>query len=160
VGADDVEKLRLVLPPVPYATLWLVLAVLLVASAAGWLVGIFVWTLPVERLRRVPMLRDITLWRLKRKFSRSIDAAVARHKRGELSSRAAHGSISRTMRVFLQLWTAEPASRMVLAEFAESPLAGAFGALEALYPGQFALQEQPDVEHAATAAKEVLAGWR
>ncbi|ADG96717.1 conserved hypothetical protein [Segniliparus rotundus DSM 44985] len=160
MGADDVEKLRLVLAPVPYDTVWLVLAALLVAAAAGCLVGIFVWTLPVERLRRVPVLREITLRRLKRAFSRSIDATAARHRRGEISSRAAHGSISRGMRVFLQLWTGEPAGKMVLAEFAESPLAGASGALETLYPGQFAPQEQPDVERAAAAAKEVIAGWR
>ncbi|EFV13520.1 hypothetical protein [Segniliparus rugosus] len=158
--AEEFERLRLVLPPVPYSTLWLALAVVLAVVAVGWVVGLFVWTLPIERLRRTPVLRDITLRLLKRKFSRSIDATVSLYQRGQLSSRAAHGAVSRALRLFVQLWTGEPASRMVLAEFAESHIAEAAAALEALYPGQFAPQEQPDVARSARAAKEVLAAWR
>lgn len=157
--AEDVERLRLVLPPVPYSALWLALAVLIVA-AAGWAVGLFVWTMPVERLRRVPVLRDITLWQLKRAFSHAIDSSVARHKQGLISSRSAHGEISRALRQFLQLWTGEPASRMVLAEFPESHLAEAAAAVKTLYRGQFAPEERPDVARAAQTAKEVLARWR
>ncbi|MGL6236343.1 MAG: hypothetical protein ACRC20_13470 [Segniliparus sp.] len=160
MGAEDVERLRLVLPPVPYSALWLALAVVLAALAVGWVAGLYVWTLPVERLRRAPMLRGFTLRLLKRTFARSIDDTVARHQRGQLSSRAAHGEISRALRLFLQLWTGEPASRMVLAEFSESNIAEAAAAVKTLYSGQFAPGEQPDVAGAATTAKEVLARWQ
>ena len=67
------DYLKWVVAPLPYSVLWLVLGVIMILLVVGWCVGIFVWTMPVEKLRSIPVVRDIAAWVLRRKFSAAID---------------------------------------------------------------------------------------
>ncbi|SHW61673.1 Uncharacterised protein [Mycobacteroides abscessus subsp. abscessus] len=54
------DYLKWVVAPLPYPVLWLVLGVIMIFLVIGWCVGIFVWTMPVEKLRSIPVVRDIS----------------------------------------------------------------------------------------------------
>ncbi|CPY68399.1 Uncharacterised protein [Mycobacteroides abscessus] len=70
------DYLKWVVAPLPYPVLWLVLGVIMIFLVIGWCVGIFVWTMPVEKLRSIPVVRDISARVLRRKFARPLTRYV------------------------------------------------------------------------------------
>lgn len=153
------DYLRWIVAPLPYSVLWLVLGVILVLLVIGWCTGIFVWTLPVEKLRTIPAIRDISAWVLRRKFSAAIDKVRADHDAGKLDSRQAHGAMSRVLRTFIYLRTGVRAPYMSLGEVADSGAAGAAPVVAQLYSGQFETADDVNVAATAAAVRGVIQSW-
>ncbi|MUL66475.1 hypothetical protein BOO86_18520 [Mycobacterium sp. CBMA 234] len=153
------DFLKWIVAPLPYSALWLVLGVLLVLGVVGWFVGVLVWTLPVERLRTMPVIRDISNRVLRRKFSAAVSRVTDRHRTGELSSRQAYAEMSRILRSFVFYRTGVRAQYMTLGEVAHGPAAAAAPVVQALYARQFELDEKPDVAATAAQVRSAIQSW-
>ena len=116
------DSLKWIVAPLPYSVFWAVLGVLLILLVVGWFVGVLVWTLPVERLRTIPVLRDISARVLQRKFSAAVGRVDERYRAGELNSRQAYAEMSRILRNFVYDRTGVRAQYMALGEVATVPL--------------------------------------
>ena len=139
------DSLKWIVAPLPYSVFWAVLGVLLILLVVGWFVGVLVWTLPVERLRTIPVLRDISARVLQRKFSAAVGRVDERYRAGELNSRQAYAEMSRILRNFVYDRTGVRAQYMALGEVAHSSAAAAAPVVSALYARQFDLGDRPDV---------------
>lgn len=153
------EHLKWIVAPLPYSVLWLVLGVLLVLGVIGWFVGVVVWTLPVQRLRTIPVIRDISARVLQRKFGAQIGKVSDRYQAGELTSRQAYTEMSRILRNFVYFRTGVAAQYMALGEVADSPAAAAAPAVSALYSRQFELGDSPDVAATAAQVRSTIQSW-
>lgn len=153
------DYLRWIVAPLPYSVLWLVFGIILVMLVIGWCVGVFVWTLPVEKLRTIPVIRDITARVLRRKFSAAIDDVRKEHDAGALNSRQAHGAMSRVLRTFIYMRTGVRAPYMSLGEVAHSGAAGAAPVVAQLYSGQFEIGDDTNVAATAAAVRGVIQSW-
>ncbi|WP_078281955.1 hypothetical protein [Mycobacteroides franklinii] len=153
------DYLRWIVAPLPYSVLWLVFGIILVLLVIGWCVGVFVWTLPVEKLRTIPVIRDITARVLRRKFSAAIDDVRREHDAGVLNSRQAHGAMSRVLRTFIYMRTGVRAPYMSLGEVAHSGAAGAAPVVAQLYSGQFEIGDDTNVAATAAAVRGVIQSW-
>ncbi|MDH6198259.1 putative MnhB-related membrane protein [Mycobacterium frederiksbergense] len=153
------DYLKWIVAPLPYSVLWLVLGVLLVLGVIGWFVGVVVWTLPVERLRTIPVIRDISARVLRRKFSAEVGKVSDRYHAGGLNSRQAYTEMSRILRNFVYFQTGVAAQYMALGEVANSSAAAAAPAVSALYAGQFELGDSPDVAATAAQVRSTIQSW-
>ncbi|OBG87391.1 hypothetical protein A5733_04110 [Mycobacterium sp. NS-7484] len=153
------DHLKWIVAPLPYSVGWLVFGVLLILGVIGWFVGVWVWTLPVQRLRTIPVIRDISARVLRRKFSAAISRISERHHAGELTSRQAYTAMSRILRNFVYLQTGVAAQYMALGEVADSPAAAAAPAVSALYARQFDLEDSPDVAATAAQVRSTILSW-
>lgn len=153
------DHLQWIVAPLPYSVLWLVLGVLLFLGVIGWFVGIVVWTLPVQRLRTIPVIRDISARVLRRKFSAAIGAVSDRYHAGELTARQAYAEMSRILRNFVYARTGVAAQYMALGEVVDSEAAAAAPAVSALYSRQFGLGDNPDVAATAAQVRNTIQSW-
>lgn len=153
------DLLRFVLGPTPYSGWWLSLAVALILLVICWYTAVFVWTLPAERLRRLPVIRSWHARLLRRRFARTIGAIAAQHRRGALSASQAAAQISRTLRSFLHQATGTPAQYMHVETIAAGALAAAAPVFEALNDAQFNTASPVDVEQTGSAAQELVRAW-
>ena len=80
------DLLRFVSSPLPYASWWLWFGVALLILVIAWFVGVFVWTLPADRLRSIPWVRTLHAKLLRRKFTRAVRSIDQRYRAGELSA--------------------------------------------------------------------------
>lgn len=154
------DSLEFLFPPMTYSVWWVIGAALLVLLVIGWIVGVVVWTLPIEVLRRVPVLRDISHRVLRFKFSRSLSKVEQQHRDGQLSTREAFHEISRIFRNFIDFRTGYQARRMTATDIAQSPLAGpALNVLTMTYPGQFDEVDPRTVPSVVDAARTAVLTW-
>ncbi|AWG48254.1 Uncharacterised protein [Mycobacteroides abscessus subsp. abscessus] len=153
------DYLKWVVAPLPYSVLWLVLGVIMILLVIGWCIGIFVWTMPVEKLRSIPVVRDISARVLRRKFNAAIDKVRRDHEAGALDSRQAHGAMSRVLRTFIYMRTGVRAPYMSLGEVAHSGAARVAPVVAQLYSGQFEMGDDADVAAAAAAVRDVIQSW-
>lgn len=153
------DFLKWVVAPLPYSVLWLVLGVLLILGVIGWFGGVLVWTLPVERLRALPVIRDISARVLQRKFSAAVGRVADRYRAGELSSRQAYTEMSRILRNFVFYRTGVRAQYMTLGEVERGPAAAAAPIVKALYTRQFDVVDNPDVAAAAAQVRSAIRSW-
>jgi len=153
------DYLKWIVAPLPYSLWWLILGVVLVLGVVGWFAGVLVWTLPVTRLRTIPVIRDITARVLARKFGAAVGRVSRRYGAGELSARQAYGEMSRILRNFVYYRTGVRAPYMALGEVAHSPAAAAAPVVSALYSRQFELGENPDVAATAAQVRSAIASW-
>lgn len=153
------DFLKWIVAPLPYSWFWLVLGVLLVLGVIGWFVGVLVWTLPVERLRTIPVIRDLSVRVLQRKFGAAVGRVADRHRAGELNSRQAYAEMSRILRNFVFYRTGVRAQYMTAGEVAQGPAAAAAPIVNALYTRQFDAAENPDVAAAAAQVRSAIQSW-
>lgn len=147
--------------PMTYSSWWLIAATLLLMLIAVWFVGVLVWTLPIETLREIPVVRTLTYRVLRFKFSRSLAAVARRHSDGTLDTRTAFHEISRLFRTFITYRTGFAAKEMTATDIAVSPLApAALPVLALTYPGQFEVADPRAVDAAVDAARKAVAEWR
>jgi hypothetical protein len=153
------DLLRFVSGPVPYASwwLWLGLAVLIVVIA--WYVGVFIWTLPADRLRSIPWIRNLHSKLLRRKFTRTIRSIDTRYRAGELSAAQASGQISRTLRSFLHQATGARAQYMHVENFESSDLAETAPLFAELNDAQFNSDSAVEVSQVGSRAEELIRSW-
>ncbi|BBX16763.1 hypothetical protein CRI77_02765 [Mycolicibacterium duvalii] len=146
--------------PMAYPVWWLVGAVLVAVAAVAWVAGIYLWTAPVDRLRRIPIVREVTYRVLRLKFMRSLGRVAERHRAGGLDSRTAFHEISRIFRQFVAFRTGYHVREMTAADIARSPLAASvLPVLERTYPGQFDTADPAGVDAAVAVARTAVARW-
>jgi hypothetical protein len=154
---DDI--LRFVIGPSPYAVLWLWAGLALLSVVIAWYVGVFVWTLPADRLRSIPWIRNLHSKLLRRRFSRAIRAIDARYRTGELSAAEAGHQMSRTLRSFLALATSTRAQYMHVEDIGSSDLAEAAPLFAAFNDAQFNTASQVEISRVGSTAEELIRSW-
>lgn len=153
------DLLRFVSGTPPYSLWWLLLALALVLLVIAWYAGVFVWTLPSRQLRRLPVIRSLHGYVLRRRFTRSIRNAVAGHRSGRLTAADAGARISRTLRSFLHQRTGTPAQYMHVDAIIASELAAAGPVFAALNDVQFNAESHEDMAELADTAEELIRTW-
>jgi hypothetical protein len=149
------DLLRFVDGPLHYSSVWLWLGLLLLVGVICWYVGVFVWTMPSQLLRRVPVVRSLHDTLLRRRFTRSIRNIRA----GDFSTAQACDHMSRTLRSFLHQATGTRAQYMHVDEIADSELAEAAPLFSALNDARFNTASQVDVDEVGAAAEELIRTW-
>ncbi len=146
--------------PVAYSNWWAVVAAVLPLIVVAWYVGVSHWTRPRDtrsprRERKLSVARREHLERLDR-----VQEAVTT---GELSTRAAHQSISEIVRAFVTDVGPVDARTMTLEQLRESTSAEVVDLVELLYPPEFAPAQQgrPDerLTPALQDARRLVATW-
>jgi len=153
------ELLRFVSGPAPYSPWWLWLGVLLIVLVIGWYTAVFVATMPAERLRQIPALRDAQAALTRRRFAGSIHRIVERRRRGELSDAQAYDQMSHTLRTFLHQATGVRAQYLHVDEIAGGPLAAAAPVITALRDARFDTTSDADPDRLGTQTEELIRSW-
>jgi hypothetical protein len=153
------DLLRFVSGTPPYSMWWLWLALALILFVIAWYAAVFVWTSPSRHLRRLPMIRSVHGYVLRRRFTRSIRNAVAGHRSGRLTAPDAGAQISRTLRSFLHQTTGTPAQYMHVDAINASEVAAAGPVFAALNDVQFNANSREDMAELADTAEELIRTW-
>ncbi len=156
------DLLHYVFGPRPYSSWWLWWAVLLILLVIVWYAGVFVWTLPSHRLRRIPVVRRAHAWLIRHRFARCVQHIADEHDAGRISAPAACAAISRTVRSFLHQATGARAQYLqvaALAEEADGHLAPAAPLLTRLGDAQFNAESRVDVADVSARAQELVRSW-
>ena len=156
------DLLRHVFGPQPYSSWWLLWGVVLVLAVIGWYVGVFVWTLPSNRLRRIPVVRRVHAWLIRDRFARCVQDIADEHDAGRMAAPAACAAISRTVRSFLHQATGAPAQYLhvgALNDGGEGDLAAAAPLLTRLGDAQFNAESRVDVADVSARAQELIRSW-
>lgn len=157
--------LRYVFGPQPYSSWWLVWAVLLMVMVIGWYAGIFVWTLPSHRLRRIPVVRRVHSRLIRNRFARCVQRIADENLAGRTSAAQACAAISRTVRSFLHQATGARAQYLhldALADEADGRLAAAAPLLTLLGDAQFNPElrvTEAWVADTSAQAQELIRSW-
>ena len=156
------DLLRNVFGPQPYSSWWLVWAVVLVLAVIGWYASVFVWTLPSDRLRRIPVVRRVHARLLRNRFARCVQRVADEHLAGRTSTQQACAAISRTVRSFLHQATGARAQYLhvdALADEADAHLSAAAPLLSRLGDAQFNAESRVDVADVSASAQELIRRW-
>jgi hypothetical protein len=153
------DLLRHVFGPQPYSSWWLWWAVLLVLAVFGWYTGVFVWTLPSHRLRRIPVVWRVHAWLIRNRFARCVQRIADEHDAGRMSAPAACTAISGTVRSFLHQVTGARAQYLQVGALAEANLAAAAPLLTRLGEAQFNAEARVDVADMSARAQELIRSW-
>lgn len=153
------DLLRFVGGPSPYSAGWLWLGLMLIVAVIAWYVGVFVWTLPSQRLHRLPVVRTLHARLLRRRFARTVSRVAARHRGGELTGAEAGAAMSRALRSFLHQATGTRAQYMQLDDIASGELAPAAPTLAALDDAQFNAASPVHVGEVGAQAEELIRSW-
>ncbi|HEX5256821.1 MAG TPA: hypothetical protein VFW69_23680 [Mycobacterium sp.] len=153
------DLLRHMFGPQPYSSCWLWLAVLPILAVIGWYGGIFVWTLPSRRLRRIPAVRRMHAWLIRNRFAHCVQRIGGEHDVGRMSAPAACGAISRTVRSFLHQATGARAQYVQIGAMAGGDLAPAAPLLTQLNDAQFNAESRIDVADLSARAQELIRSW-
>lgn len=153
------DLLRFIGAPLPFSAWWLVAGMLLVIAVIGWLTGVFVWTMPPSRLRRMPLIRGVHAWLTRRRFVGAVRAADRRYRAGSATAAQASGELSRTVRSFLYVKTGIRAQYLHVDDIAGGPLAPAAALLGGLNAARFDPAARPDVVALARSAEELISTW-
>jgi hypothetical protein len=153
------DLLRFVSGPAPYSVWWLWLGLTLLLLVIVWYVGVFVATLPSNRLRQMRGVRSLHARMLRRRFARAVETIGARYRSGELSATEAGAQMSRTLRSFLHQATGTPAQYMHVDDIESSDLAAAAPLFWALNDAQFNTVSPVEVSEIGSAAEELILSW-
>ncbi|MEB3049734.1 hypothetical protein KV112_08300 [Mycolicibacter sp. MYC123] len=153
------DLLRFIGGPLPFSAWWIVFGVLLVLAVIAWLAGVFVWTLPPSRLRRMPVVRTVHAWLTRRRFTAAVRTACGRYQAGGVTAAQASTDISRTVRSFLYVKTGIRAQYLHVDDIADGPLAPAAALLAGLNVVRFDPQARADVAAIGRSAEELISTW-
>lgn len=153
------DLLEFVSGPQGYSLWWLWLGLGLIFIVIVWYTGVFVTTMPAERLRRLPVGRSVHDRVLRHRFARTIRTITQRHRSGELSREQASAALSRTLRSFLHQATGHRVQYMQLRAVAASDLAPAAPVLAALGDAQFDSTSTADVGQLGDETEELVRAW-
>jgi hypothetical protein len=153
------DLLRFVGGPLPYSTGWLLLAAVLAVAVLLWWTAVVLWTLPPERLRRIPVVRDVHRRLTERRFVRSVRAITERHRRHELTAAEAGTELARVVRSFLSVRTGVAAQYLHTGDIARGDLAHAAPLLERIDDVQFNADSDVDVIELGAATEALVTTW-
>lgn len=153
------DLLRYLSGPTGFAWWWWVVAGLSSAAVVAFYAGLYVWTLPAARLRRIPVLRSVHRWLLRRRFHAVISGIAGRYRSGQLSLEAAAAALSRTLRTFLAVSTGARVQYMHIKDLTTHPeLAPVAPVFAALDEAQFS-PARGDIGQLVHATTEVVHQW-
>lgn len=153
------DLLRYLGGPTGFSWWWWLVAGLCGVAIVGWYVVVYVWTLPPARLRRVPMIRTMHSWLVRRRFHATITTITEQHRAGLLPDGQAAAAIRRTLRSFLCVTTGYRVQYMHIDDIIGKPeLASTAPVFSALNDAQFST-ERTDFACVANAASEVIRTW-
>jgi uncharacterized protein YjiS (DUF1127 family) len=153
------DLLRFVGGPLQFSGWWMALGIFLLAAIIGWAAGVFVWTLPPARLRRIPVIRSIHAWVNRRRFVRAIRNIAAHYRDGGLTPAQASAAISRTLRSFLYVATGVRAQYLHVGQIAGGRLDAVAPLLDDLNQAQFNPEARVDVVALGRSAEELIYSW-
>ena len=153
------DLLRFVGGPSPYSAWWLWIALALLLVVIGWYAGVFVWTLPAERLRHIPVVRSAHAKLLRRRFARTIRSIDERYRAGDLTAGQAGAQMSRTLSSFLHQATGTRAQYMHVDDIRSSEIAEAAPLISALNDAQFNTASPVEVSRVGATAEELIRSW-
>jgi hypothetical protein len=153
------DLLRYLGGPAGLSWWWWVLAGLFTAAIIAWYAGVVVWTLPAPRLRAIPVIRDLHVRLLRRRFAGTVANIAEQYRAGAISGGNAAGAMSRTLRSFLQVATGARVQFMHIADIADNTeLAPAAPVFTALNDAQFST-DHADVDRLGDATQQVIRSW-
>jgi hypothetical protein len=129
------------------------------AVVIAWFVGIFMWTLPAERLRSIPLIRSLHSKLLRRKFARTMASIDERYRAGDLSAAQASAEMSCALRSFLHQKTGTRAQYMHVDDIRSSDLAEAAPLFSALNDAQFNTVSPVEISQVGATAEELIRSW-
>lgn len=146
-------------PPVGYAALWLIAAVVLLVLVASWYVFVFIWTKRVTENSAPKPLPPRRMPSVRAKYAALIDRIAAQYGQGAIDAREAHQRLSLAVRGFAQEVTGIASERMTLAELRATgmPLVGEAVAL--FYPAEFGARDASGLGDSVAAAHQVVRTW-
>jgi hypothetical protein len=153
------ELLRYLEGPTEYSLWWIALGLTILAAVIAWCTGVFVWTLPTNRLRRIPVVRRLHARLLRRRFALSIRASRDDFRAGKLPKTQAAAAMRRTLRSFLALETGSRAQYMHVGDLVKSDLAPAAPVISALNDVQFSTTSGIDLDVIGHKAEELIRSW-
>lgn len=153
------DLLRYLGGPTGFSGWWWVVAALLLVTFIGYYTVVWVWTLPAERLRRLPVIGNVHARLLRRRFIGTVTIIVGGYQAGQLSSGQAAAAMNRTLRSFLRMSTGARVHYMHIDDISSNPqLAPAAPVFAALNDAQFSTA-RADVDRVASATTEVIRTW-
>ena len=153
------DLLRHLIGPQAYSSWWLWLGLLLIVSVIGWYAGVFMWTLPSHRLRRIPVVRGLHARLIRNRFARRVRSIADEHGAGQMSAPVACAAISRTVRSFLHQSTGARAQYLHVEAMADAELAAAAPLLTRLGDAQFNAETTVYVADVSARAQELIRSW-
>ncbi|SPM33661.1 hypothetical protein MRAB57_1465 [Mycobacterium rhizamassiliense] len=153
------ELLRYLGAPAGFAWWWWLVAGVCAAVVVAWYSAVYAWTLPPARLRRVPVIRTVHSWLVRRRFRATVTKITDQYRAGQLSDGQAAAAIRRTLRSFLSVTTGNRVQYMHIDDIVGQPeLAPTAPVFTALNDAQFST-ERTDFARVAHAASEVIRTW-
>lgn len=153
------DLLRYLGGPTGFSWWWWLVAGLCGLLIIGWYVGVYIWTLPPARLRRLPVIAGLHSWLVRRRFGATLSAITDQHRAGQLSDGQAAAAIRRTLRSFLAVTTGQRVKYMHIDDISATPeLAPTAPVFAALNDAQFST-DRVDFPRIAHAASEVIHTW-
>jgi hypothetical protein len=153
------DLLRFIGGPLAASWWWLVLAIVIVGAVVTWCVAVVVWTMPPQRLRAIPVIRDLHARLIRRRFIRSVQQITQRYRERTLSQAQAGAAYGRTVRSFLFLRTGVRAQYLHLADLTDGELSKAVPLLTVLDDAQFNTRSRADVTSLGRSAEELIRTW-
>lgn len=153
------DLLRFIGAPLSPSWWWIVLAAVLLTIATAWVLALIVWTLPPQRLRTIPLVRDIHRRLTQRRFIRAIDETTSAHQQRALSAPQAVAAYSRALRTFLFMRTGVNARYLHLDDIRDGALAPAVPLLRQFHDAQFNTGTRADVDGLGRSAEELIRSW-
>jgi hypothetical protein len=156
------DLLRFIGEPLTYSRWWLALGILGLAAVIVWGIGVYVWTMPADRLSRIPAVEGMHERLIRRRFAKTVRRIGDRYRSGALTSGQACAELSATVRGFLSVATGTPAQFMHVSEIATSSVesvAGAAPLLDRLTAAQFDPNAHTDVDALQRQAEELISAW-
>lgn len=153
------DLLRFIYAPLPFSQAWLFGGLGLIGVVVIWYASLYLWTLPPQRLRRIPLLRNMHAALVRRRFGRSIRHTCGLYRQGAMTSAQACAALSRTLRSFLYVTTGARAQYLHVSEMSHGRLTTAVPLLVALGDAQFNTSTQIDIVALGDSAREFVRTW-
>jgi hypothetical protein len=153
------DLLRYLGAPAPYSVWWLLLGVVVLTGVIGWWAAVFVWTMPSDTLRRVPLIRFVHDGIVRRRFAKTIRDALDEHRAGDVTVADAATTIRAALRSFLALQVGGRARYLHVAEMASTDLAPAAPVFSDLNDAQFNTASSVDLDKVGHTAEELIRSW-
>jgi hypothetical protein len=153
------DLLRYLGAPAPYSVWWLVAGLMIVAAVIGWCAVVFVWTMPPDTLRRIPVVRTVHEGIVRRRFTRAIRGAVEAYQAGDATAADAATTMRTALRGFLVLQVGGRARYLHVAEMADTDLAPAAPVFSDLNDAQFNTASSVDLDKVGHTAEELIRSW-
>lgn len=153
------DLLRFIGGPLAPSAWWLVLAALIVVAFIAWCAGVVIWTLPPQRLRTIPVIRDWHAKLVRRHFRHEIQAISDQFNQRALSGEDAATAYNHTLRSFMFVRTGVYAKNLLTDFLAESELSESVPLLTRMHEAQFNPESRSDVAALGRSAEELINAW-